>query len=120
MENKKQGSGSNIPEDTEVGSLITGRSETLEYYYRNFMDLCIEQYENLLDVGVCEEQARFVLPQGCMVNWYWTGSLYAYARFFNLRTDPHAQLEIQQLATMVGEIIEPLFPISWGELTKGR
>jgi thymidylate synthase (FAD) len=69
--------------------------------------------------GVCPEQARFVLPQGCEVQWIWTGNLYAFANFYLKRTDPHAQKEIQDLARMVGDIIEPLFPVSWKALTNG-
>ncbi len=114
--NKKQGSGGLIPKDETINSLITGYQETLEDNYRDFLDLAIEQYENMLDAGICEEQARFVLPQGCMVNWYWTGSLAAYARFCKQRMDPHAQLEIQQLAEQVSDIIEPLFPEAWKAL----
>ncbi len=68
--------------------------------------------------GVCPEQARFVLPQGVQVNWIWTGNLYAFANFYLKRTDAHAQKEIQQLAAMVGEVIAPLFPVSWKALTQ--
>lgn len=32
-------------------------------------------------------------------------------------SDPHAQKEIQDLAKMVGDIIAPLYPISWKALT---
>lgn len=76
-------------------------------------------YEAMITDGVCPEQARFILPQGCMVNWMWTGSLAAYARFYKQRTDPHAQKEVQMLAEKVGAIIEPLFPVSWKALTNG-
>jgi len=72
----------------------------------------------MLNAGVCPEQARFVLPQGVMVNWIWTGNLAAYARFYNLRTDPHAQREVRDLAEQVGQIIAPLFPDSWRALTE--
>ncbi|ASV62328.1 thymidylate synthase [Vibrio phage vB_VspP_pVa5] len=77
----------------------------------------IQDYEDMLDSGVAEEQARFLLPQGCEVNWYWTGSLAAFARFYNQRTDSHAQMEIQDLAKEIGALIEPLYPICWKELT---
>jgi thymidylate synthase (FAD) len=73
----------------------------------------------MISDGVCPEQARFVLPQGCEVNWVWTGSLYAYANFYNQRSNSHAQKEIQELAEAVSKIIEPLYPISWKALTKG-
>ena len=76
-------------------------------------------YKTMVDSGVCPEQARFALPQGTEVNWVWTGSLYAYANFYNQRTDPHAQKEVQELAKQVGEIIAPLYPVSWSALTAG-
>jgi len=80
----------------------------------------INSYEEMVKQGICPEQARFILPQGCEVNWLWTGSLYAFANFYNLRTDSHAQLEIQELANQIGGIIAPLYPISWKALTAGN
>jgi thymidylate synthase (FAD) len=80
----------------------------------------VDIYEEAIADGVCPEQARFLLPQGCEVNWVWTGSLYAFANVFNLRTDPHAQKEIQTLAHAIGQIIAPLYPVSWSALTEGN
>ena len=103
----KQGSADAFPEQ---GTL---------YWKRQFKDLystCLNAYETAIDGGMCPEQARFLLPQGTQVSWYWTGSLAAYARFCKQRTDPHAQKEIQELAKEVSEIIEPLFPVSWKAL----
>lgn len=85
--------------------------------YNDATGYAVYAYETLIKMGVCPEQARFVLPQGIEVQWIWTGSLAAYARFYRQRTDPHAQKETQELARMVGEIIEPLFPVSWKALT---
>ena len=79
----------------------------------------IALYEEAIADGVCPEQARFVLPQGCEVNWVWTGSLYAFANFYNQRSDSHAQKEIQDLADQVDKIIAPLYPVSWAALTQG-
>jgi thymidylate synthase (FAD) len=79
----------------------------------------IALYEEAIADGVCAEQARFILPQGCEVNWVWTGSLYAFANFYNQRSNSHSQLEIQMLANQVDKIIAPLFPVSWLALTKG-
>ena len=76
----------------------------------------LSEYEEMIAQGVAPEVARFILPQGVETNWVWTGSLYAWARFYNQRTDPHAQKEIQDLAKMVGEIIKPLYPHSWKAL----
>lgn len=80
---------------------------------------CIQAYENMIAAGVCPEQARFILPQGCEVHWVWTGSLYAYSNFYNQRSDSHAQKESQELAEEVNKIIAPLFPVSWAALTQG-
>lgn len=104
-DNKKQGSGGTHVEN-----------ENLQALYKESVERSIEDYHDLLNQGVAEEQARFVLPQGCEVNWYWTGSLMAFARFAKQRLDPHAQLEIQELAKEVSDIIEPLFPVSWKAL----
>lgn len=77
----------------------------------------LELYQEMLDRGVCPEQARMVLPQSMYTSYYVTGSLAAWARFYNQRTDEHAQTEIRDLAVQCGRIIGPLFPVSWGALT---
>lgn len=86
-------------------------------WYEVFLHEALELYNEMIDAGVAPEQARFVLPQAMYTEWYWTGSLAAYARFANLRLDPHAQREVQDLAKMVSAVIQPLFPISWEALT---
>jgi len=58
----------------------------------------------MIGLGVCPEQARFVLPQGSIVNWIWTGNLVSFANFYNKRTDTNAQKEVQ----MVAELVERL------------
>lgn len=93
-------------------------SDLLKYAYTQVCEELIGMYEEFIDAGVCPEQARFLLPQGCEVNWIWTGNLYSFANFFLKRTDSHAQKEIQELAQEAGRIIEPLFPISWAALTR--
>lgn len=89
----------------------------LDQVYHHLMDDALDAYKLLLDEGVAPEQARFVLPQGTYTEWYWTGSLAAYGRFYKQRIDPHAQWEIRQYAEAVGSIIQPLFPESWKALT---
>lgn len=78
----------------------------------------IQLYEEMIIAGICPEQARLVLPQGCMVNWVWTGNVMSFANMFNKRIDPHAQKEVQDLASAIQEVVEPLFPISWKALTR--
>jgi thymidylate synthase (FAD) len=88
--------------------------------YRRITQEAVDTYEAMIADGVCPEQARFVLPQGCEVNWVWTGSLYAFAQVYNARTDSHAQKEIQDLIHQAGDIIRPLYPVSWAALTEGN
>jgi thymidylate synthase (FAD) len=73
-------------------------------------------YNRLIKEDVAPEQARMVLPQGMYTEFYWTGSLAAYARVAKLRLDPHAQGETRDVAKMISEIIEPLFPVCWRAL----
>lgn len=79
----------------------------------------IQLYEDMIADGVAPEQARFVLPQGVYVNWVWTGSLYAYAEFYNKRSDrSHAQHEVADLADKIGTVAKVLFPVAWSALTE--
>ncbi|MNY35838.1 FAD-dependent thymidylate synthase [compost metagenome] len=66
--------------------------------------------------GVCPEQARFILPQGTIVNWIWTGNLVSFANFYLKRTDTNAQKEVQIVAEKVGKLVESIFPVSWNAL----
>lgn len=104
--NIKQGSGEMHKENL---SLTSAYDRTTKY--------CIDIYDQMIKDGVAPEQARFILPQGVMTEWVSTGSLYAWARLYRLRTDSHAQKEIQELAEQIGQIIKPLFPCSWSALT---
>ena len=78
----------------------------------------LKTYNWLLEAGVAPEQARFALPQGTYTEWYWTGSLAAYARVYKQRIDPHAQWEVREYASAIGHLIQPCFHASWQELTK--
>jgi thymidylate synthase (FAD) len=73
--------------------------------------------ESIQDYDLCPEQARMVLPLNTYTEWYWSGTLGAWSDMYNLRVKPDTQLETQEVARMCGEIIEPLFPVSWKELT---
>lgn len=84
-------------------------------YNRVAMD-AIDAYNSLLREGVAPEQARFILPQGTYTEWWWTGSLAAYARVYALRSDPHAQWEVREYAKAISDLIKPLFPVAWEAL----
>ena len=97
---------------------IHPKNKGIQEAYKFHTEQSVAVYKWMLEEGIAPEQARFVLPQGAMVNWIWTGNLLAFANFFNKRSDSHAQQEIQDLAHAVAAIVEPLFPVSWAALTK--
>ena len=72
----------------------------------------LKEYNRMLSLGVCAEQARMILPQNMMTSWWWSGTLGAYCDMLKLRLDPHTQKESRIVAEKVKEIIEPLFPVS--------
>ena len=88
----------------------------LEVYQEMTTD-SVNAYLQMLEDGVCPEQARFILPQGAIVNWIWTGNLVSFANFYNKRTDTNAQKEVQMVAELVGKEVAKIFPVSWLALT---
>ncbi len=116
-DNVKQGS-STTETVTQIASTTESGAMYLDSEYAKFLRYAKGLYETMIENGVAPEQARMVLPQSMYTSYYITGSLAAFARFYRLRVDAHAQKEIQDLAGMVGEIIQPLFPVSWRSLTQ--
>ena len=109
-ESKKQGS-----EDE-----LVLENTNIQTDYRLFLDHCRSMYDSLLEDGVAPEQARMVLPQSMYTSYIVTGSLAAWARAYKLRTDPHAQKEIQDLSKQWGDIFDsiPSLQYSWKALTQ--
>ena len=94
---KKQGSGSPLKDTKAVAAKVDGLHKGAARTYRR-----------LLELGVCEEQARMVLPQSMMTEWYWSGSLDAFADMCNLRLKPDAQYETQLVAARIAEYLDCL------------
>ena len=78
--------------------------------------IAFEAYQHMLNVGVCAEQARMVLPQNTMTEWIWSGSLYAFAKMCKLRLDSHTQKETREVAQLISDEATKLFPVSWEAL----
>jgi thymidylate synthase (FAD) len=70
-------------------------------------------YQVLLEAGVAPEQARMVLPQSTMTEWYWSGTLFAFAKMCNLRCTGDTQLETRLVANQICDKMRELFPVSW-------
>ena len=75
---------------------------------------CLANYKFLLESGVAPEQARMVLPQSTMTEWYWSGSLDAFADMCRLRCKEDTQYETRLVADQISAKMSELFPVSWG------
>lgn len=73
-------------------------------------------YRRMLDEGVAPEMARMVLPQSTMTEWYWSGSLDAFADMCKLRCSPDTQAETRIVGNIINSEMLILFPISWAAL----
>ena len=105
--NSKQGSDGTV----ELGQTIDHNLETT-------MESCLILYNTMIQKGVAPEQARMVLPQSMMTEWYWSGTLYAFARVCNLRCKPDTQQETQEVANEIDRLTNEAFPRSWKYLRK--
>jgi thymidylate synthase (FAD) len=100
-EDKKQGSYGEVESNANV-----------LYYNKN----ALLMYKQLIDEGVAPEQARMVLPQSMMTEWYWSGTVYAFAKMCQLRCAKDTQQESREVAMQVSEYMEKLYPVSWNSL----
>ena len=106
-EDKKQGSGGRVSDDVGMSAIqkvtaVNGKS--------------LIAYEKLLSSGVCEEQARMILPQSTLTEWYWSGSLDAFSDMCRLRCKNDTQYETRVVADQISEIMQPVFPVAWEAL----
>ncbi len=94
--------------------------EEIEYNIEGAVQFVTQTYNNLLKEGVAPEMARMVLPQNLYTEWYWSGTLMAFARVCNLRCKPDTQKETQTIANMIDQECKDLFPNSWEALRNDK
>jgi len=107
--NKKQGSGDVL--DYEENNLWYGA-------YRECAVETLNLYDDMIRGGVAPEMARMVLPQSMYTEWYWSGSLDAFANMAKLRCKPDTQEETRLIANQISEQMLEKFPVSWKALTE--
>ena len=101
----RQGSSGRLPED--VGARLSEEEAALQRRAR-------EVYEARIVAGVAREQARKDLPLSTYTEAYWKIDLHNLLHFLDLRMDAHAQQEIREYATLIGdEIVARWVPIAW-------
>lgn len=118
-ENVKQGSSEELcgwmteGEEEGEGDIISHRD-----YITKYVEGLAGLYEEMLENGVCPEQARMILPQNTMVTWVWTGTLLAWAHLLSLRLHPSSQKETREFAKLVEDIVANIYPESYEALSK--
>ena len=93
--------------------------ETIEYSLGSTLEFIKTTYNNMLKANIAPEMARMILPQNLYTEWYWSGSLMAFARVCNLRCKPDTQWETQVIANQIDCECKQHFPTSWRALRHG-
>lgn len=102
--NVKQGS-------AERGTVWTNREGNSSWWHA--VNAASAAYQDMLAAGVCPEQARMVLPVCQDTEWWWTGSVDAFARVCRLRLDPHAQKETAEVARRIDHLLSDNLGEHW-------
>jgi thymidylate synthase (FAD) len=107
-------------EDKKQGSSGEWYDEDTDLVVEDCHTVCLDSYKELLENGVCPEQARMILPQSMVTEWYWSGSLDAFADMCNLRCKSDTQYETQVVAGHIDTEMAKLFPVSWEALRENE
>jgi thymidylate synthase (FAD) len=113
---KKQGSDGVITTSCVVD--LDGEHTHPRYAADDVNTVALTIYGRMVEAGVAPEQARMVLPQSTITEWYWSGSLDAFADMCRLRCKEDTQYETRLVADQISVIMKDLFPVSWDALTK--
>ena len=102
-------------EDKKQGS--EGVIEDIDPDVANSMVACAKHdYNYLLAKGVSPEQARMVLPQSMMTEWYWSGTLFSFSKMCGLRLKEDTQAETRIVAEKIDVVMQKIYPVSWEAL----
>ena len=104
--------------DKKQGSEGEWYDEDMDLLLWSCHKVSLHDYKELLEKGVAPEQARMILPQSTMTEWYWSGSLDAFADMCNLRCKSDTQAETRGVAQQIDRKMIELFPVSWDALTE--
>lgn len=113
---KKQGSDDSVV----INTAYYDRDDGHNTWEDDAIGVSLEAYEAMLELGVAPEQARMILPQNTMTEWYWSGSLDAFAGMCSLRLKEDTQYESRLVANQVDNIASQWYPVSWNALVHGK
>lgn len=80
------------------------------YAVGDLVNEAFKYYNYMLEQGVAKEMARMILPQNLYTIFYGTVDLHNLFHFMKLRSDSHAQWEIQQYSLAMEDIIKEYVP----------
>ena len=104
-------------DDVKQGSVGVAKSQ---YFPTSYMaqtqEESTQRYRKMIQQGICAEQARMILPVNVYTEWWWSGSLDAFADMCNLRCKPDTQYETRLVADEISAEVQKLFPVSWSAL----
>ena len=105
--------------DVKQGSVGEATSQYFPtQYLLQTQDEALQRYRKMINQGICAEQARMILPINIYTEWWWSGSLDAFADMCNLRCKPDTQHETRLVADEISTEIQKLFPVAWKCLMK--
>lgn len=79
--------------------------------FDSLMEVIGELYERMIEAGIPEEDARYILPNACCTNIVVSMNGRELLHFFNLRCCTRAQWEIRELAEKMLELVKPVAPV---------
>ena len=100
-EKNRQNSIKNLPP-----GLVADYQQKIEKHFDRSLDL----YNNLIDVGVAKECARFVLPLATNTRLYMTGTCRSWIHYINLRSAHGTQKEHMDIAEQCRDVFKVVFP----------
>ena len=78
--------------------------------WTNAHEASLSAYRQLIEIGMAKEQARCILPLTLYTEVYWTASFQAIMNFIELRNEKTSQIEIQEYAKVLLELMHETFP----------
>ena len=87
---------------------VEAAAEAIKVFHNESLNL----YHELMEAGVCREQARGVLPMNLYTEYYGTCNLNNLLKFIDLRTHSGAQWEIQRVSEDCRDIAAELWPVA--------
>lgn len=102
--------------DKKQGSEGVVKNDVPLYAFEVVYTTSVRWYDSMLEAGVAPEMARMVLPQSMYTEWYWSGSMDAFANMCNLRLKEDTQYETRLVAQQIDKVMGELYPVSWKAL----